>query len=68
MHYNDPLFYNLRGSISTDLNRAGVSRLVQRYVSGHTTSHILMDYVSLDPATEMQKYFEQIKPLLGSFG
>ena len=34
--------------------------------SGHTTSDILMDYVSLDPATEMQKYFEQLKPLLGS--
>lgn len=57
-------FYDLRGSISTEMERAGVSHLVQRYVTGHTTSDILNVYVSLDPFAEMQKYFTTIQPLL----
>jgi hypothetical protein len=57
-------FYDLRGSISTELDRAGVSVLVQRYVTGHTTSDILNQYVSLDPSLEMQKYFATLGPLL----
>ena len=57
-------FYDLRSATSTELERAGVSHLVQRYVTGHTTSDILNVYVALDPATEMQKYFKMIQPLL----
>ena len=56
-------FYDLRGSINTELDRAGVSTLVQKYVTGHALTDILNEYVSLDPATEMQKYFDRLGPL-----
>jgi integrase-like protein len=59
-------FYDLRGSVSTDLERAGVSHLVQRYVTGHTTRDIMNHYVSLDVPGEMRKHFERIKPLLAA--
>jgi hypothetical protein len=59
-------FYDLRSSVSTDLERAGVSHLVQRYVTGHTTRDIMNHYVSLDVSIEMQKHFERIKPLLAA--
>ncbi len=57
-------FYDLRSSCTTELERSGVSHLVQRYVTGHTTKDILNEYVSLDPVGEMDKYFQQIQPLL----
>jgi len=57
-------FYDLRGSCTTDLEQSGVSHLVQRYVTGHTTSDILFQYASIDPAGQMQKYFTHIQPLL----
>jgi len=57
-------FYDLRGSCTTDLEQSGVSHLVQRYVTGHTTSDILSEYVSLDPVGQMPRYFSYIKPLL----
>ena len=57
-------FYDLRGSTNTELERAGVSHLVQRYVTGHTTDDILHEYVSLDPHQEMRKHFAAIAPLL----
>ena len=56
--------YDLRSSLSTDLEHAGVSHLVQRYVTGHTTSDIMNAYVTLDPDAEMQKHFLRIAPLL----
>lgn len=56
--------YDLRGSINSELEHAGVSHLVQRYVTGHTTRDILHDYVTLDPVAEMQKYFDRSRPLL----
>ena len=59
-------FYDLRGSINTELNQAGVSHLVQRYVTGHTTRDILNEYVTLDPVTEMRKYFAKAEPLLSA--
>lgn len=59
-------FYDLRGSVSTDLERAGVSHLVQRYVTGHTTRDIMNHYVSLDASAEMQKHFARIKPLVAA--
>ncbi len=59
-------FYDLRGSINTEMNNAGVSHLVQRYVTGHTLNDILNEYVTLDPSTEMKKYFDYIQPLLSA--
>lgn len=59
-------FYDLRSSVSTDLEQAGVSHLVQRYVTGHTTSDILNTYVSLDPVPEMRKHFDRIEPLISA--
>jgi hypothetical protein len=60
--------YDLRGSVSTELNAAGVSLLVQRYVTGHTTNDIMNQYVSLDPVGEMRRYFETLPPLLEAVG
>jgi hypothetical protein len=57
-------FYDLRASCTTELERSGVSHLVQRYVTGHTTSDIMYEYSSLDPSGQMQKYFDFIRPLL----
>ncbi len=57
-------FYDLRSSCTTELERSGVSHLVQRYVTGHTTKDILNDYVGIDPVGEMKKYFQLIQPLL----
>jgi hypothetical protein len=57
-------FYDLRASCTTELERSGVSHLVQRYVTGHTTSDIMYEYSSLDPCGQMQKYFDFIRPLL----
>lgn len=64
----DAVPYDLRGAVSTDLQNAGVSHLVQRYVTGHTTSDILNSYVSLKDSVqrEMQQYFEFIQPLLAA--
>jgi hypothetical protein len=56
-------FYDLRGSVTTELDRAGVSHLVTRYVTGHTTD-ILNEYVSLDVTSALQPYFMAIRPLL----
>jgi hypothetical protein len=57
-------FYDLRGSVTTEMDRAGISTLVQKYVTGHATSDILFEYVGLDPREEMQKYFRGIGLLL----
>lgn len=55
--------YDLRGSISTELNIAGVMLLEQRYVTGHGTRDIQNQYVSLRPTQQMQKYFDTLGPL-----
>jgi integrase len=57
-------FYDLRASCNTEMDRCRVSHFVQRYVTGHTTDDILLEYVSLDLDAEMQKYFEFLAPLL----
>ncbi len=59
-------FYRLRESATTELEHAGVSHLVQRYVTGHTISDILNTYVCLDPHAEMRKYFNTIQPLISA--
>jgi hypothetical protein len=57
-------FYEARAAITTDMNRAGVPDLELRYLTGHATSDILNDYVSLAPEEAMARYFERIAPLL----
>jgi hypothetical protein len=60
-------FYDLRASCNSEMDRSHVSHLVQRYVTGHATSDILYEYVSLDPlGGEMQKYFDFVQPLLNA--
>lgn len=56
--------YDLRGAVTTDMSRAGVQHLERRYLTMHATSDILNEYQSLDPMTEMGKYFRFIAPLL----
>jgi hypothetical protein len=58
--------YDLRASCSSELERSGVSHLVQRYVTGHTTDDIMFEYNSVDPVSEMNKYFVNIEPLLAA--
>ncbi len=57
-------YYDLKAAVSTEMEHAGVSHLVQRYVSGHTTKDILFQYASINPRSEMQKYFVAVQPLL----
>lgn len=59
--------YDLRSSVTTELEIAGVSHLVQRYVTGHKTSDILNEYTSFTMPQlhgEMKKHFDRLQPLL----
>jgi len=56
--------YDMRKGVSTDMAAAGVNLLVLRYLTSHATNDIMNEYVSLDPQTEMEKYFVYAKPLL----
>lgn len=60
----DVKLYDLRHAITTDMNRSGMRMLEQRYLTSHTTSDILNEYVALDPHHEMQKYEQCVSPLL----
>jgi hypothetical protein len=62
----DVRFYDLRGSITTELQRSGVPYLTLRYLTGHTANDIMNEYASLDPIEEMQQYFLFIEPLLSA--
>jgi integrase len=59
-------FYDLRGSISTEMKNAGVDYSVRRYVTGHAVGRDIMEvYESQDALPQhMQKYFAAIAPLL----
>jgi hypothetical protein len=58
-------FYDLRGSVTTDLKDARVDHLLQLYVTGHSVkAEILSNYLSLHLHDEMQAYFQHIRPLL----
>jgi hypothetical protein len=60
-------FYDLRGSVTTDLKDARVDRLIQLYVTGHSLApEILSNYVSLKLEEDMRGYFRHIRPLLDS--
>lgn len=56
--------YEFRSAINTEMDAAGVSLLVQRYVTGHRTDDIQNHYVSLQPDEQMRRYFDSIAPLL----
>jgi integrase len=62
----DVRMYDLRGAVSTDMNRSGMSLLELRYLTGHATRDIMNAYVSLDIAGAMALYFKQIQPLLAA--
>jgi hypothetical protein len=61
-------YYEMRGAISTELAQAGVSHLVSRYVTGHTTRDIMNEYVTLADCLhpQMQRHFDGIKPLIAA--
>ncbi len=56
--------YTLRGSVTTAMARSGMPHLELRYLTGHTASDILNQYVNLDPVEAMGRYFDAIRPLL----
>jgi hypothetical protein len=56
--------YQLRESVNTEMEAAGVSFLVQRFVTGHQTNDIQNRYVGLNPDEQMAKYFAAIAQLL----
>ena len=60
-------FYDLRGSVTTDLKHGKVEPLVRLYVTGHSLSaEIMSRYESINLQAEMQPYFDHIKPLLSA--
>lgn len=63
---NLPPTYQLRESVNTEMEAAGVSLLVQRFVTGHQTNDIQNRYVGLSPDDQMRKYFASIETLLNA--
>ncbi|WP_157605114.1 hypothetical protein [Schlesneria paludicola] len=58
--------YQLKEATTTDMNNAGLRHLEHRYLTGHSVNDILNEYTSLDPHSEMDKYFRSIEPLLNA--
>lgn len=61
--------YDIRGSVTSDMKDAGVGQLEWRYLTEHTlngvsVNDIMNEYTGLDPAREMEKYFQHCQPLL----
>ncbi|WP_339746164.1 hypothetical protein [uncultured Rubinisphaera sp.] len=56
--------YDLRGSITQEMNQAGVRHLELRYLTEHSVNDIINVYSGLEPEVEMQKYYHAIEPLL----
>jgi integrase len=61
---NGATLYTLRSSVTTAMHRANLPHLEMRYLTGHTTSDILNESVTLDPVGAMRQYFGTIRPLL----
>lgn len=60
-------FYDLRGSVITDLRQAGVDWLLRLYVTGRSLKRETMaDYESQDLHGGMARYFAHIQPLLSA--
>ena len=57
--------YDLRGSISTEMKRAGVDIVFRRYVTGRSlNAEIMACYETQSLQDDMEVYFEHIQPLL----
>jgi integrase len=63
---NGATVYSLRSSVTTAMKNASLPHLELRYLTSHTTNDIINEYVTLDPAAAMAKYFESIRPLLNA--
>jgi integrase len=56
----------LREAATQDMAESGIRHLELRYLTSHSTNDILNMYTGLNPVGEMQKYFQQIRPLLNA--
>jgi hypothetical protein len=58
-------FYDLRGSITTELKAAKIDEIVRLYITGHSLERkILSHYEHQDLQLAMADYFQNIRPLL----
>jgi integrase len=57
---------SLRSAVTTGMKDAKLSHLALRYFTSHDTSDILNEYTGLEPAKEIQPYFQAIEPLLAA--
>ena len=58
--------YEVRHSVTTDINRCGLSHLALRYLTLHSIDDIMNEYTSIDVHAEMTKYFASVEPLLAA--
>jgi len=56
--------YDLRHGVTQDMHDSGIRHLELRYLTAHTASDILNEYIGLDPKTEMRKYYDRCETLL----
>jgi hypothetical protein len=56
--------YALRHGVTQDMHESGIAHLELRYLTAHTASDILNEYVRLNPKAEMQKYYARCQDLL----
>jgi integrase len=56
--------YALRHGVTQDMHESGIAHLELRYLTAHSASDILNEYVRLNPKAEMQKYYERCQDLL----
>lgn len=57
--------YDVRGSVITDLKRAGVEDILRLYITGRSLDRkVMADYESQDLHDDMARYFEYARPLI----
>ena len=60
-------FYDLRGSVTTDLKDARVDLLLRKYFTGHSLdAEIMSRYETIKLHADMAAYFRHIQPLLNA--
>jgi hypothetical protein len=60
-------FYDLRGSVLTDMRRGGVEEILRLYLSGRSLARqIVAEYESQDLHDDMRKYFGHAAPLVAA--
>jgi len=60
-------FYDLRGSVTTDLKDARVDLLLRKYITGHSLdAEIMSRYESIKLHADTEVYFQHIQPLLNA--